>query len=257
MNWRMVFFLMVACLVGFGRASAAEDTLRLATVDNIPPYVFRENGALTGISIDVINELAERGGFKVRITTLPWARVILGLEEGSLDGAFSAYETEARKRFCLYSGRVHFDELGIAVRADRQFAYTGLESLYGKTVGKGRRVWVSEPFQHAAEMGRIRLVETDDMRMTNIKMLDAGRLDAVIGSPEAMLHYARRLNIAERIVVLPQRMREGIPAYLVLSRASPLEGKEEWQGRLTRLLDQMNGDGTIRAINRRYGVLGP
>lgn len=253
-----LFSALVLTIILVGPGSAwAEDILRLATVDNIPPYVFREKGELTGISVDVIHELAKRGGFKVAIDTVPWARVMLGLEEGTLDGAFSAYETEARKRFCLYTGRIHYDQLGLAVRKDRAFTFTGLESLQGKTIGKGRSVWVSEAFKKAAELGRFYLVETDDMRMTNIKMLEAGRLDVVIGSPAAMLYYAKRLGIEKDIVVLPGRLKESIPAYLVLSRNSALDDKEMWQRKLTLLLDRMHADGTVRAINLRYGVQGP
>lgn len=249
--------VLVAALLSPILGARAKDILRLATVDNIPPYVFMEDGKITGISVDVIRELARRGGFAVEIETAPWARVLLGLETGEVDGAFSAYETEERKTFCLYTGRIHYDELRLAVRRDRRFDCHGLRSLYGKLVGKGRNVWVSKEFAEAVADGRIKLVETDDMRMINIKMLEAGRLDAVIGSPAAMLYYIRKLGYEKDIVVLPGALKERIPAYLVLSRASRLKNKEAWQRLLTRVLDAMHADGTIRDINAKYGVDGP
>ncbi|QGY41821.1 transporter substrate-binding domain-containing protein [Pseudodesulfovibrio cashew] len=235
-------------------AAAEGDSLLLASVNNIPPYVYVEDGELTGISVDIINELAHRGGFSVEIETFPWARVMLLLEKGQIDGAFSAYETEKRKAFCLYTGRVHYDELRIATRKGGMFVCAGVKSLYGKVVGKGRNVYVSEEFNEAVSKGKIILEETDDMKMTNIKKLIAGRLDAVIGSPAAMMHYAKKLGVDKKIVIAPGALKEKIPAYLVLSKHSPLQHKSEWQAKLTRIINGMWEDGTVQTINARYGV---
>lgn len=246
------------CVPGGLRLALAQPqftTLRLSTVDNIPPYVFMKDGELTGISIDIIRELARRGGFQVEFHPCPWARVLLRLEQGVGDGAFSAYKNKEREVFCLYTGVIHYDELRVAVRADKRFEFTGLESLYGKVVGKGRGVFVSKAFDEAAAAGKFTLMQTDDMKMLNIKQLHEGRLDAVIGSPGAMEYYARELDYHD-MVLLPQALREKIPAYLVLSKRSLLSGKKQWQRRITRILKQMRRDGTVQAINGRYGVSG-
>ena len=236
--------LLVLALLPLSRAHGAEPVLTLATVDNIPPFVYVENDRLVGLSIDIIGELARRGQFQVRYEVSPWARVLLRLERGLVDGGFSAYWTGEREAYCLYTGIVHYDELRVATRRDRTFTYTGVDSLRGKTVGKGRQVFVGPEFESAVEDGLIELSETDDMKMVNIKMLHEGRLDAVIGSPVAMLHYASVLGYDD-IVLAPGAVRERIPAYLVLSRWSGLKDKSGWQRRLTDLLSEMHADGTI------------
>lgn len=228
-------------------------TLTFASVDNIPPYVFVEDGKLTGLSIDIINELARRSGFAIKISTFPWARVLLELEQGSVDGAFSAYMKEERKKYCLYTGIIHYDELRVAARKGSEFPFTGIESLYGKVVGKGRGIYVSDAFDQAVIMGNITVSEIDDMNMTNIKKLHEGRLDAVVGSPVAMMHYANTLGY-ENIVLLPGKLRDRIPAYLVLSKHSDLENKKDWQKTITQQLQKMRADGTIRTIYKRYNV---
>lgn len=248
------FLLAFFCILGQAvHAEQPEKPLLLASVDNIPPFVFKENGKLTGISIDIVNELARRGGFEITIETYPWARVLRQLENGQVDGAFSLYEKEERKRYCLYTGLIHYDELCIATKEEKQFQYTGIESLYGKVVGKGRSVFVSDEFDTAVREGNITLLEIDDMNMSNIKMLHADRLDAVIGSPQALLYYTKVLGYDD-IVLLPTPLKEKIPAYFVLSKHSALENKEEWQRKITSLLNEMHADGTIQTINARYGV---
>jgi len=233
-------------------AQQQKPLLLLATVDNIPPFVFMEDGKLTGISIDIIHELARRAGFDVSIETYPWARVLRQVENGEIDGAFSAYETEQRKAFCLYTGMIHYDELRLATRKDKQFHFETIEDLYGKVIGKGRNVFVSDAFNAAVDEGKIILSETNDMNMSNIKKLHAGRVDAVIGSPEAMLRYAMELGVENDISLLKTPLREKIPAYLVLSKNSMLKNKREWQDRLTSVLNAMWADGTIQSINAKY-----
>lgn len=228
-------------------------TLELSSVDNIPPYVYKENGELVGISIDIIDELSRRGGFEVVIKVEPWARVLLSVEQGLVDGAFSAYRTEERERFCLYTGIIHYDELRVAVRKGDEFAFTGIESLKGKLIGKGRGVFVSREFDEAVSNGDITLFETNDMKMTNIKMLHEGRLDAIVGSPVSMRDYANKLGY-DNIVILPKQLKKAIPAYLVLSKNSDLENKMEWKRKLTELLSVMHADGTIARIYERYGL---
>lgn len=235
-------------------AQGSNRPLRLATVDNIPPYVYRENGNLTGLSIDILTELARRGDFRITYEVYPWARVLFLTENGKVDGAFSAYRTKERERTFIYTGVVHYDELRIAVKKGHEFPFTGIESLHGRCIGKGRGVFVSEEFNRAVDMGDISVQETDDMRMTNIKKLHEGRLDGVIGSPVAMLDYANKLGYDD-IRLLPGELKDAIPAYLVLSRKSALENKKQWQEKLTRLLEEMHADGTITAIYERYGIV--
>ena len=142
-----------------------------------------------------------------------------------VDGAFSAYMKEERKAYSLYTGIIHYDELRVAVKKGKEFPFSGIESLYGKTVGKGRGVYAGDAFDSAVGKGKIFLFDVDDMNMSNIRKLHEGRLDAVIGSPVAMQHYARELGYKD-IVLLPGALREKIPAYLILSKHSGLKHKK-------------------------------
>ena len=65
-----ILFILVMGSGVFGFDSP--ETLTFASIDNIPPYVYVEEGKLTGVSIDIINELARRGGFSVKIEIFPW-----------------------------------------------------------------------------------------------------------------------------------------------------------------------------------------
>lgn len=53
--------------------------MRLATVTNLTPYSYDENGTLRGVDIDVIREIAKRTGIEAVIEPMPWARVLISM----------------------------------------------------------------------------------------------------------------------------------------------------------------------------------
>lgn len=191
-SYASILLVLFICLVlPCAYASQPQKTLLLATVDNLPPFTFTENNKLVGVSVDIVNEIARRSGFSVKIVAYPWARVLLQLRNGQIDGAFSAYRVSEREDYCLYAGIIHYDELRIAVIKTRIFQFSTIENLYGKVIGKGRNVFVGDTFAQAVKDGKIIVSETNDMDMSNIKMLLSCRVDAVIGSPAALMYYCK------------------------------------------------------------------
>ncbi|HZX18506.1 MAG TPA: transporter substrate-binding domain-containing protein [Pseudomonas sp.] len=246
---RLAALLMV--IASCTHAAESPTALRFATVDNFPPFSYMENGNLTGIDIDLVYEMARRINISVQIQTYPWARVMGSVKSGEFDGAFAAFETAERQAFCLYVGVLHVEEFYLFVRKDNAFPYTQIPDLYGKRVGIDRGVYVGEAFERAVNDGRIALEEVNDMGMINIRKLNAGRIDAVIGDLGVMNYHLKLLGLEQRIVAL-QPIREPTPAYLVLSKASQLKNKVELQDRMRRALHDMWNDGTYHLIYNRY-----
>lgn len=249
-----VLFLLMALASGV-QAGESSTTLLLATVDNFPPFTYRAEGKLTGVDTDLIDEMARRIGVNVKIQVYPWARVISSLSKGEIDGGFAAFETEERKEFCLYVGVLHFEEFYIFVRKGNEFTYSSVADLYGKTIGKDRGVFVNAEFERAAKAGRIKLDEVNDMSMMNVKKLDAGRIDAAIGDLGVMRYYAKLLGVEKNIIPL-KAIRKPTPAYLVLSKNSPLENKAKLQKKMQGALAEMRKDGTYKQIFDRHVAKG-
>lgn len=245
-----VLLLLMASAVGV-QAGEPSTTVLLGTVDNFPPFSYMAEGKLTGVDIDLIDEMARRIGINIKIQVSPWARVISSLRKGDIEGGFAAFETEERKEFCLYVGVLHFEEFYIFVRKGNEFSYSGVVDLYGKRIGKDRGVFVGDEFERAAKEGRIDLDEVNDMDMMNIKKLNAGRIDAAIGDLGVMQYYAKLLGVEKNIIPL-KPIRKPTPAYLVLSKNSPLENKAELQKKMRVALDEMRKDGTYKKIFDRH-----
>lgn len=173
------------------------------------------------------------------------------IKSGEVDGAFAAFETEERQRFCLYVGMLHVEEFYLFARKGNEFPYAQISDLYGKRVGIDRGVFVSDAFEQAVDAGRIALEEVNDMGMINIRKLNAGRIDAAIGDLGVMKYYVKLQGLEQHVVPL-QPIREPAPTYLVLSKMSKLENKVELQQRMRETLYGMREDGTYQAIYDRY-----
>ena len=230
---------------------AQSPPLTLATVDNFPPFSYMDKGRLTGIDVELVHEMARRLDISVRIQVYPWARVMSSVKRGEVDGAFAAFDTQERQRFCLYVGVLHVEEFYLFARKGNEFPYAQISDLYGKRVGIDRGVFVSDAFEQAVAAGRIALEEVNDMGMINIRKLNAGRIDAAIGDLGVMKYYVKLLNLEQRVVPL-QPAREPTPAYLILSKASRLHNKLKLQERMRETLHDMREDGTYQAIYDQY-----
>lgn len=249
-----IFNLLGTLLIAMAtcvHATESPTTLTLATVDNFPPFSYRDGDDLTGIDVDLVHEMTKRLGISVRIQAYPWARVMSSVRSGEVEGAFAAFETEERQAFCLYVGVLHVEEFYLFARKDNEFPYAQISDLYGKRAGIDRGVFVSDAFERAVHDGRITLEEVNDMGMINIRKLNAGRIDAAIGDLGVMKYYVKLLGLEQRIVPL-QPIREPAPAYLVLSKASKLKNKAELQHRMRKVLHDMRDDGTYQFIYDRH-----
>lgn len=257
MNKRLfagIFDLLGTLLIAMAtcvHATESPMTLTLATVDNFPPFSYRDGDDLTGIDVDLVHEMAKRLGISVRIQAHPWARVMSSVRSGEVEGAFAAFKTEERQAFCLYVGVLHVEEFYLFARKENEFPYAQISDLYGKRAGIDRGVFVSDAFERAVHDGRITLEEVNDMGMINIRKLNAGRIDAAIGDLGVMKYYVKLLGLEQRVVPL-QAIREPAPAYLVLSKASKLKNKVELQHRMRKVLHDMRDDGTYQFIYDRH-----
>lgn len=97
------FFLFLITLGIIMMASCAQktsNTIVVASDATWPPMEFvDENKNIVGFDIDLINAIAEKGGFKVEIRNTAWDGIFAGLANGSYDAVISSVTiTEERKQ---------------------------------------------------------------------------------------------------------------------------------------------------------------
>lgn len=248
----LLVFIQFNLLIAFPGYSETKRVITLGTVENLPPFSFHEGGILKGIDIDVIKEVGNNLNLHIEIVTLPWARVIAELHNGAIDGAFSVYENEERKKFCRYIDIIHYDNLGIVTRRSNEFKYSDITSLYGKKIGKGVGVFINTDFENAVNDKKIIVEEINDTTMSNIKKLYLNRLDAVIGVVETMRFYSDQLGYGGEIVAIHEYIDANRPGYLVFSRKSSVAQDENLIEKISTEITNIMTSGRYDKIKMKY-----
>lgn len=246
--------LAAAALLGLLLAAPAGLAQARLTVTGdfaFPPYSFLRGDKPVGIDVEIMQELGRRTGLAFDIQLAPFKRVIESVREGTVDAGMAVLRNAEREGFAIYTGVLHNSTYSLFVPKGSAMSFDGLESLRGKRIGKVRGFFISEAFDVEAAAGRITVSETASAEQ-GLRMLLAGRVDAISGQSVVTRYLAREAGLAEQLQALPQALAPDRPAFLVLSRASALPDKERLAQRLRQALEAMHKDGTIDRIETRF-----
>ncbi|MDP3535885.1 transporter substrate-binding domain-containing protein [Halomonas sp. M1] len=133
---------VIATAVTFGLASMATSamaetpTVNVVTDPSFVPFEMMdpETGEMIGFDMDIINEVADRAGFEVNLTTMEFAGIIPAVQTGSQEIAIAGVTiTEERAEIVDFSDPYYDSGLQIIVRADNDDVET-IEDLAGLTI---------------------------------------------------------------------------------------------------------------------------
>ncbi|MCL6421696.1 substrate-binding periplasmic protein [Aestuariirhabdus haliotis] len=236
-------------------AVASEGYLRpvkLATLMDFKPFVWCEKGYAKGIDVDILAELFRRIDRTYDIECLPWKRAINYVRIGRLDGLFSGYKTQQREQFATYlSAPFHTSVFSVFVRKSKSFNFDSISDLNGRVIGITRGYSINPEFDAARKTGKFYVSESSSTDK-GIDMLLAARTEAYLNSRHVVWYTARELGISHKIDELPAPLHTPKPAYMMLSKASNLPGKDKLVESLNRTLEEMWEDGTVDAIINGY-----
>ena len=128
-------------------------TFAIATDTTFAPFEFRDaSGELTGIDMDLIREVADRGGFTVDIKSLGFDAALQSLQSGQVAGVIAGMSiTDERKQTFDFSDPYFESGIQMAVKADSTISsYADLEgeTVVAKTGSEGLRFAQSIAEQH-------------------------------------------------------------------------------------------------------------
>ncbi|WP_159084443.1 substrate-binding periplasmic protein [Dongshaea marina] len=241
---RIILFCLIL-LSSWGYYAFSKPVLVFSTVDDFPPFNYMKDGALSGIDIDLVQEMANRLNLEVKIVSTAWKSVMLQVEAGRVDGGFAAFLTPQRQEFSLYTAPLHYEAMHLFVNKENAFSFSSLSDLDGKVIAKESGAFISDAFQKAMEQHKFRVNEGKNIN--NLKMLDLQRVDGVIGHLEVMQYYLGTLNLSHKIAPIAS-IGNKQAAYLILSKKSKYPNLKQLQQEITRVLEKMQKDGTYQRI---------
>lgn len=112
-------------------STIAQGTLTVSVFD-LPPFTKVEQGKITGVDGELLDEIAKRECLTVTATPMDAPGVIPAVQNGRADvAAGDWYRTEARAKVVTLSAPMYTDQMGV-ISAD---GTTSIPSLKGKQVG--------------------------------------------------------------------------------------------------------------------------
>lgn len=199
--------LLLSCLLTLtllaSSSFAASRTLKVGYFRLEPHLIPKEGGAPTGAAIDYFKKhIAPEMGVDVEyVGPLSLPRILAGLEDGSLDAAvLLAKNPERLAKFSFPN--LPFNEMVSAVLVLNDSglkAISTVKDLQGITLGTGDGVFIHPALREI----KLDKAPGTDWLMTNLKKLEAKRVDAVYNADrDSSVYQAKLMNLTSKVRVL-------------------------------------------------------
>lgn len=175
----VMFFIMIPSLFSSNSfADSAKDLLIIT--EEYPPFNFKKDGKLQGISIDLIMSMYEKMGLSIGrrdIKLWPWARGYKSALTKKNTCLFSTTRTEERDKLFKWVGPIAPTQIVLVAKKSKKIKINSLSDVKAYKVGVVRDD-VGEQLLTNGGVGGKSIDRTPSL-LTNIKKLNAGRLDMI------------------------------------------------------------------------------
>lgn len=229
------------------KTSKKKDDLPVLTIgsSSYNPYFYvDEDGNYAGIDKEIAEEACRRMHYKAVFKELTWAEQNHKLNKGSIDCIWGGFAMNGREQQYQWAGPYLLSPICVCVRADSDIH--SFEDLCGKTIG----VLVNS----RAESYFLNLSYSSDLQVSAYNSLqnafvafNKGYADAVVGHQTGLEQYTKDTPDLYRYLDTPVHVAQ-------LGVAFRKDEDSRIVNKLSATLKQMNTDGTITSIAKKYGL---
>lgn len=218
----------------------AEETMILTTEDAPPTNMLAADGkTIIGSATEQIQELFKRAGIPYTITLYPWVRAITMATNDRNTCVYSTTRTEPRENQFRWVGPVAPNDWVLFAKEDSKITLSALNDAKKFRVGGYRGDAVA---LYLEEQGFKLDNATNDEQ--SLKKLLAGRIDLMATGGFSGAWVAKKAGVRIKPVLNFQKTS----LYLACSLSVP----EATANKLNGILREMEKDGTVEKINKKY-----
>jgi polar amino acid transport system substrate-binding protein len=231
----------------------AKGTLNIGTSFDFPPYEYVDSsGNKVGLDIDLLDEIAKRMGLKTSYTDMPFQTIIPAIQQGKIDLSISTFiATPAREELVTFTIPYAPAVEAWLAKNDSTITLTKSEDAakfkIGVQTGGTNEAWINK-----------NLIDTGLMPAANLKtyerqdeaVLDLvnGRVDLVVTEANVGANFAKEKPV--KILLVDKKM--GGAGYQI-----PLpKGHLDTKARMDEIITQMQSEGLIDQLSKKWGVQG-
>ena len=251
--------LIALCII-FCSQSNAE--IKIAYED-YPPYQTQDvNGNPSGIDIEIITLIMNDAGFNYHFVKMPWIRQTgIAMPSNEIDIILGAIKTKERELMAYFSDPVYFSGYNaLYIRSGNENRFKSIKSL-NDLVGQDLKIAVvrgTEYSSHYTELRKTEPFSSQLLKVSNeaqlIKMLLAGRVDAIIGG-DITINNLLNLNpqqkpLIHHHMIVNTSNNQGYARYMLNKHSMSHEDVIKFNASIKRLKE----NGTIDAIVTKYNL---
>jgi polar amino acid transport system substrate-binding protein len=230
-------------------------TLSDVAIDYYPPFAFiNDRNELDGFDIDVARALAQRLGFKLKLSTPGWETIVAGHWRGRWDLCIcSMSPTEERAKVLNFPVQYYRSPAVLVVHKDEQ-RINSIADISGKRVGVGMGSSYENYLNKALTIPGapplnypfhdVSVIPGDEtITFRNLALGPGVRLDAAVSdlaTAQANLRATHALKIVGGYLFEEPNM------------VATDKGDPEWDALITHSIRAMQSDGTLTRISQRW-----
>jgi len=245
---KLAVAIVLSCMFSFG-ASAQDQVLKVGSTPTGIPFTFLDTktNTIEGVMVDLINEIAKDGGFKVSVEGMQFSTLIPSLTANKIDIIAAAmYITPPRKEVIDFSGPIYTYGEGLIVPKSDTKDYKAFADLKGEAVGAQKGTAYVEPLQKSGVFSEVKIYDSIPAILADV---NTGRLKA---------------GFADK-PILAYNIKQGLfpEVRLVNSYVSTITGSvgigvrksdPDLLAKINTALDQITRDGRLKKILEKWGL---
>ncbi len=243
--------LILICLTLLLPASSFAEKIVFASPDDLPPKVYKDNGELKGVYVDIIREICKRMKVDAEFVTFPWARAVVMAREGKVDAFFPPFITEDRKQFLYFSSEpMTFTRNVVFALKKKHIIVKNLGDLQGLVVGINSQYSCGAEFDSYKKNLSLDLSVDEEMLIKKLGRSDrVKRIDVAIASEEAFKFLSQRLGYAQDFE--PIYLLSESPSYVAFSKIKGEKAKVQAE-RFSKTLVKLKKEGFVQKTIEKY-----
>lgn len=227
--------------------ASAEEKLRLVA-DAWPPFTDVSLPG-NGLASDLVSTALQRAGYATEYNQVPWARALLGIEEGRYDVLINAWFSEDRTLIGQFSSEYLLNRVRLIKRSRSSTQFVDLSQLYERPIAVVRGYSYSAEFDNDKHLQKVPVSNFP----TALHMVAAGRVDLVVEDEYVARYYlaAEPQEVRDKLEFLPKSLSENSLHILVSLKHAQ---HDEIVARFDREIAAMKADGSYDQIFKRHGL---
>lgn len=226
---------------------------------NWPPYVFSENGKVSGYDVDVVRAAFDAveidPAIELDVSVLPWKRALLSSELGRYVALFPKYYDESKKREFTYSDVYSGSKLYFFKLKSNDFVLpknwvfrkpSDFKILKNRSVGIVRGYINTSEFDESRAFKKIKVGTDADL----LELLYKKRVDLIVMDYKVMQHFKAKFSPKyDEVESLPSLLGRK-KHYLAFSNANYLT--KQAISDFNRGLKIIRNNGTLNKLMKKY-----